>query len=994
MFTMILGVTITACAIANLQLVVTNADAALTNFQSNLQTVSKYMRYRQLPHELQNRITSFHHYQWDLLRGADEERFLNELPKSLQQQVSNFMCRDLIASLPLLRKANTALLNALSDCVEINLYSPGDNILKFGDQIRGTLLISRGEVEVLVVNSGRVERKMKRFDTYAEESLFVKKSCEKNVVARTFSEIFMLPFESFQQIIKSHCDKNQINQMRETAVTIAKNSKKANKLFGSGEDAIPMSRMQLYSHPQSRFRVIWDFACLLGYLFYAFSLPLMIMRYLDGQTFEGNILSFLLNYIVDSFFLVNLYLRFNSFMYLEEGLLIFDEERIRDRFMRERNLKVEIMTVIPFDFLGFFFTNRSLFLLRLSKIACLPHILKSMDEVSRHLSDFRVGGDLVTFKVITLNFVLLMVCHWVGTTWHGCADLSKQFGKDYSWTTADEDDETLAISHSDLGGFGGYLRSVYWAIVGMSTVGYGDIVPTNIIETTFATIVILFGGLILPAVVGGLAAYLGNVNVTKTKYKRKVATATLYMKHCMMDELLVKRIQSYYGYLWSRQDAIDEESIMDEFPWPLRQQVAIHLHRYRIDTVPFFASCEESIKELIVSILKPRIFMPMDIVIHKGEIGTSMFFVEKGKVAIIADDGMAFCVLEEGDYFGESSLISSTVLTSSAKTLTYCDVFVLQKDDFNTLMEEFVSQEKQDEISLHMKNTMKQKMELNNSVTLNLIERPKCCSLVSRIDTSNVKVEDDEWVRGSGRVQVLFYPDSTIRLVWNTIMVIICIYNAWDVPFRLVFDATTIYKIDWLFDFLLIMDIYFNNYRFPFLRAGEVIDSIEKIKKHYLQTRFKMDIVMTFPYDLAYFFLSKTPSATIIAICRAPRLLWLMRLPKLLSDIFDALGEFDINLAPFRLVEFLSGVVLIAHWAACGFYAFAQWKYDMSTCDGMVLVVDEIMDCRWKNTWIQRQIINGKLPSDGGTILQRYIRSFNWALPTLVVVGKHSYLSW
>ena len=41
----------------------------------------------------------------------------------------------LVASLLLLRNDNTALLNALADSVEINIFSPNDNILKPGEQI-------------------------------------------------------------------------------------------------------------------------------------------------------------------------------------------------------------------------------------------------------------------------------------------------------------------------------------------------------------------------------------------------------------------------------------------------------------------------------------------------------------------------------------------------------------------------------------------------------------------------------------------------------------------------------------------------------------------------------------------------------------------------------------------------------------------------------------------------------------------------------------------
>ena len=64
-----------------------------------------------------------------------------------------------------------------------------------------------------------------------------------------------------------------------------------------------------------------------------------------------------------------------------------------------------------------------------------------------------------------------------------------------------------------------YYVSFYWCITTITTVGYGDIVPTNIIEMTFATVVILFGGLVLPAVVGGLASYLSHFHVTANLFR-------------------------------------------------------------------------------------------------------------------------------------------------------------------------------------------------------------------------------------------------------------------------------------------------------------------------------------------------------------------------------------------------------------------------------------------------------------------------------------------
>jgi hypothetical protein len=70
---MYVGVIITTCAIANLQLVVTNLDEAKTEFRQKMEQMKSYMRNRKLPSELQERILSFYTYKWTLLEGADED---------------------------------------------------------------------------------------------------------------------------------------------------------------------------------------------------------------------------------------------------------------------------------------------------------------------------------------------------------------------------------------------------------------------------------------------------------------------------------------------------------------------------------------------------------------------------------------------------------------------------------------------------------------------------------------------------------------------------------------------------------------------------------------------------------------------------------------------------------------------------------------------------------------------------------------------------------
>lgn len=209
-------------------------------------------------------------------------------------------------------------------------------------------------------------------------------------------------------------------------------------------------------------------------------------------------------------------------------------------------------------------------------------------------------------------------------------------------------------------------------------------------------------------------------------------------------------------------------------------------------------------------------------------------------------------------------------------------------------------------------------------------------------------------------------------------MLSICIYNAWIIPFRLAFDtANNSIVIDWVFDTCFVFDVVLNYLFIAYVHNGELITDPTRIKRNYMATRFKIDLISTFPFDLvAYYLFPGTP-----LIGEMFRLLKMFRLGRhfgTLEKLFLFLEDHHISLAGLRLVEFLSGVVLFAHWAACGFFLFARWKSSRANC--------EVLCCEWEGTWIQKQIEDGKLPIDGGATWQQYIHSFNWALPTLVVV--------
>ena len=132
-----------------------------------------------------------------------------------------------------------------------------------------------------------------------------------------------------------------------------------------------------------------------------------------------------------------------------------------------------------------------------------------------------------------------------------------------------------------------YLRAVYFALVSISTVGYGDIrpAPENLVETVFCCFVILFGGLMVPAVVGGLASLMADLNKDAREYRARVAELRHAMDRHDVRAKLRRALLQYHNYVWARRRGTDEREVLKALPAPLRRR-ALHPVSYTHLTLP------------------------------------------------------------------------------------------------------------------------------------------------------------------------------------------------------------------------------------------------------------------------------------------------------------------------------------------------------------------------------------------------------------------------
>ncbi|XP_065337304.1 potassium/sodium hyperpolarization-activated cyclic nucleotide-gated channel 3 isoform X5 [Cloeon dipterum] len=213
MLSMISGATCYALFLGHATNLIQSLDSSRRQYREKVKQVEEYMAYRKLPREMRQRITEYfeHRYQGKFF---DEEAILGELSEKLREDVINYNCRSLVASVPFFANADPNFVSDVVTKLRYEVFQPGDIIIKEGTIGNKMFFIQEGIVDIVMAN-GEVATSLSDGSYFGEICLLTNARRVASVRAETYCNLFSLSVEHFNAVL------DQYPLMRRTMESVA-----------------------------------------------------------------------------------------------------------------------------------------------------------------------------------------------------------------------------------------------------------------------------------------------------------------------------------------------------------------------------------------------------------------------------------------------------------------------------------------------------------------------------------------------------------------------------------------------------------------------------------------------------------------------------------------------------------------------------------------------------------------------------------------------------
>ena len=435
---------------------------------------------------------------------------------------------------------------------------------------------------------------------------------------------------------------------------------------------------------QSTHLFIWDIIALCALMFVACVTPYEV-GFLEPSTSPSDPL-FILNRVIDAVFILDLVLQFLLMVEAPHDgeLRWISEPRLIARHYLSTWFTLDIVCVLvsSIDYVSLLNKDsdvnnlRLLRVLRTLRLMKLTKLFSSLKIIKRYEVKFAIN--YAALSLIRCLVAMLLTAHWFACIWGLQASFSDS--KLDTWLGVGD----YCAAHVAIANVTGsitceppfvqYVASLYWSVMTITSIGYGDISATagNTPEQFVALTLMIVGSIGQGLVLGTIVSNLSSIDPEKEAFTNTMTELNKMMSREGLRNDLRIRLREYFHETHHIRRADKRTALLELMSPTLRSEVAWELNKSWLGRVWFLQGASLAFLVQLSLNLKPLVFSP-------GEIAPS------GKLYIVNRGLSLFggIIYSRGKYWGED-----VILTSDNLRLTYCalamnflEVFTLARGD-------------------------------------------------------------------------------------------------------------------------------------------------------------------------------------------------------------------------------------------------------------------------------------------------------------------------
>ncbi|EAS00808.3 cyclic nucleotide-binding domain protein (macronuclear) [Tetrahymena thermophila SB210] len=412
-------------------------------------------------------------------------------------------------------------------------------------------------------------------------------------------------------------------------------------------------------------------------------------------------------YLSSIAFIADIFITLNT-AFFQSGVIQENRGQIIKRYIKQ-DLLLDIVTLLPY------ISGAA----GLSKYLLLLIILKAykLTQIRKHLVETIQPGEkfLIVIRIINVFLLIFFIAHLIATGFIWVAMQQYQTQDDYdsvvTWISK------AGLLYKPWGQV--YLNALYWAIISMITIGYGDITPQTVEEKAYTISICMISSAVFAYCINTISQIISDLKQKQKKLKARIKNLNQFLDTRGLDKHLQIKVRKFIEHIHISEEF--EGSAMKDLeiiPKQIKQEVQIDIYGKILKKIQLFQFnfSEEAINNLALKVTESS-FTAGEFLFRQGEQSEKMYILMQGKVELQIemkskdkeDLQSTIYVLEKGQIFGVEEFFGEHTRNFTAKAVDVSRVIeISQKNIIQSL-----SSTSQNDIEKFQ--MMKDKVKFSNS---------------------------------------------------------------------------------------------------------------------------------------------------------------------------------------------------------------------------------------------------------------------------------------